>query len=261
MAFRFGLVTLFPDYFEAPLKCSLLGKALEERKIEMAYVSPREFARDKFGHVDDAPFGGGAGMVMEAAPLVGAIQKAKALVQAKEAPVVLLSARGKRLTQPFVQNLAEGQGAILVCGRYEGVDDRLLNFVDHEACVTDVVLFGGEAAALVVIEAVSRLIPGVVGDPLSVSEESFSDGLLEYPQFTRPRVFEVYGVPSVLISGNHGKIRLFRRYHTLLTTFLNRPELLAQANLGPMERRLLEKIQNRRYPYQRGWIKRERGEP
>jgi tRNA (guanine37-N1)-methyltransferase len=100
-----------------------------------------------------------------------------------------------------------------------------------------------------------------VGDPLSVSEESFSDGLLEYPQFTRPRVFEGYGVPSVLFSGNHGKIRLFRRYHTLLTTFLNRPELLAQANLGPMERRLLEKIKNRRYPYQRGWIKRERGEP
>ena len=261
MAFRFGLVTLFPEYFEGPLKSSLLGRAIDLRTIEVSYVSPREFARDSFGHVDDTPFGGGAGMVMEVEPLVGAIQKAKAIIQTKDAPVVLLSARGKRLTQPFVQSLANGQGAILVCGRYEGVDDRFLNYVDHEACVTDVVLLGGEAAALVVIEAVSRLIPGVVGDPQSLSEESFCDGLLEYPQFTKPRMFEGYGVPRVLLSGNHGKIRLFRRYHAILTTFLNRPELLVQANLGTTERRLLEKIQNRRYPYQRGWIKKERGEP
>lgn len=257
--FRFGVITLFPEYFESPTKASLLGKALNEKRLEITFVNPRGFAEDKFGHVDDTPFGGGAGMILQPKPLLKAIQVAKATIGVPHPPVILLSARGKCITQTLVRSLVPTQGLVLICGRYEGVDDRLLNFIDHEISVGDVVTFGGEAAALVLIEAIARLVPGVVGHPLSLTEESFENGLLEYPQFTRPRTFQGYKVPSVLLSGHHEKIRAFRSYHALLTTFLNRPDLLTRKTLNVKERYFLEKIRNRRYPYIKSWIKKERG--
>jgi tRNA (guanine37-N1)-methyltransferase len=236
---RVDVFTIFPDYLAAPLGVSLVGRAREAGVLDVRVHDPREYATDAHHSVDDAPFGGGAGMVMMPEPLFAAVE---AVQPAR--PLLLLSASGPRFDQARANELARGDGFSLLCGRYEGVDQRVADHCcDGELSVGDYVLAGGEAAALVVIEAVTRLVPGVMGNDASSAEESFSsspgsDVLLEYPQYTRPARFRDWDVPDVLRSGDHARVDRWRRAQSLRRTRARRPDLLA----GPLtaeEERLL----------------------
>ena len=220
---KIDVVTLFPEFFEAPLGISLIGKAIEAGKLSVETHDLRRWGIGKHSSVDDEPYGGGAGMVMRPEPLFEAVD---ALRQAGS-HAVLLSARGQRLTQEMVVDLASFEHLVLVCGRYEGVDERVAEFaVDREVSIGDYVLAGGEAAALVVIEAVGRLAPGVLGNVQSLDQESFTAGLLEYPHYTRPAEYRGHRVPDVLLSGNHAAIAEWRARESEETTKKRRPDLL-----------------------------------
>jgi tRNA (guanine37-N1)-methyltransferase len=224
--FTFDVLTIFPDMVSHAVRYSLLGKAIESGIIEVRVHNIRDFASDKHKSVDDEPYGGGPGMVMMVAPIVSCLRHVRKVAgEGKKA--YLLSASGKPFSQRMAREIAQNEkGLILVCGHYEGVDERVAqHYVDGEICVGDYVLGGGEVAALVVIEAVSRLLPGVVGNYASTHRESFEDDLLDYPQYTRPRVFEGHAVPDVLISGNHAEIERFRRQMAIEKTKRNRPDL------------------------------------
>jgi tRNA (guanine37-N1)-methyltransferase len=221
---RIDVVTLFPDLFDAPLRTSLLGKAIEVGRIQVAVRDLREHGLGKHRSVDDEPYGGGAGMVMRPEPLFAAVEA----VRQEGSHVVLLSPRGTRFDQAMASRLAEGEHLILVCGRYEGVDQRVADHLaDEEVSIGDYVLAGGEVAALVVIEAVVRLVPGVVGNPESLRAESHAAGLLEYPQYTRPAEFRGWKVPDVLVSGNHGAVKRWRSQRAEELTRERRPDLLS----------------------------------
>src|SRR6476619_8002631 len=199
---RIDVFTIFPEYLEGPLGLSLIGRARERGLVDLRLHDPRDHTDDRHRTVDDAPFGGGPGMVMRPEPLFDAVEAAQ-----PPRPLLLLSASGRRFDQAMARELAAGAGFSLLCGRYEGVDQRVADHLcDGEVSVGDFVLAGGEAAALVVIETVARLVPGGLGNQASTDEESFSDGLLEYPQFTRPATFRGWGVPEILLSGDHGRI-------------------------------------------------------
>jgi tRNA (guanine37-N1)-methyltransferase len=221
---RIDVVTLFPDLFDAPLRTSLLGKAIEVGRIQVAVRDLREHGLGKHRSVDDEPYGGGAGMVMRPEPLFAAVEA----VRQEGSHVVLLSPRGTRFDQAMASRLAEGEHLILVCGRYEGVDQRVADHLaDEEVSIGDYVLAGGEVAALVVIEAVVRLVPGVVGNPESLRAESHAAGLLEYPQYTRPAEFRGWKVPDVLVSGDHGAVERWRSQRAEELTRERRPDLLS----------------------------------
>lgn len=211
-AWQAWVLTLYPEMFPGPLGHSLAGRALEAGHWRLETVDIRAFARDKHRTVDDQPFGGGPGMVMRADVVAGAIDYARGRVaEVQSLPVLCLSPRGQRLNQGRVEALAEGRGAILLCGRFEGIDERVLEARRvEEISIGDFVLSGGEPAALCLIDAVVRLLPGVVGEPAVLAEESFSRGLLEYPHYTRPRVWEGRPVPEVLLSGHHERIAAWR---------------------------------------------------
>ena len=231
---RIDILTLFPDMFSA-LKESILGRAQRAGKIEINVVDIREFTEDKHLKCDDYPFGGGAGMVMMAQPIVDAVRDLRS--QGYAGPCIYLSPRGTPLTQKKVVELSAKEGMILLCGHYEGVDQRAIDLVvDEEISLGDFVLTGGEVAAMALIDAVARYVPGVLGSGESTEEESFSDGLLEYPQYTRPRVFEGREVPEVLLGGDHAKIRDWRRRQALLATLRARPDLFASAPMTDRER-------------------------
>jgi tRNA (guanine37-N1)-methyltransferase len=234
---RFDVVTIFPELFESPLRVSLLGRAIEAGVVEVGIHDLRDWGVGPHRKVDDQPFGGGAGMVMAPGPLVAAV----ASVRIPEARVILLSAAGRRFDQSLAAELAATGQVVLVCGRYEGIDDRVPGLVGGElVSLGDFVLAGGEAAALVVIEAVARLVPGVLGNAGSLAEESFAEGgLLEYPQYTRPAEVAGHAVPEVLLSGDHGRVARWRREQSLRRTFDLRPELLAGADLTETERGLV----------------------
>lgn len=233
---RFDVVTIFPDAFDSPLRVSLLGRAVDAGLVEVAVHDLRRWAPGPHRKVDDEPFGGGPGMVMAPGPLVDAVEE----VMRPGGRVVLLSAAGRRLTQAVARELAVLPQVVLVCGRYEGIDDRVREVLGAgEVSVADVVLAGGEAAALVVIEAVARLVPGVLGNYESLAEESFASGLLEYPQFTRPAEFRGLRVPEVLTSGDHRRVARWRRLQALRRTFERRPDLLGAAPLTDEERRMV----------------------
>jgi len=238
---RFEILTLFPEFFRSPLSTSLLGKGIDRGLVEVAVTDIRDFATGVHREADDAPYGGGEGMVMKAEPVVAAIEAAAE--RAPRAWRVILSPRGRALSQDVARELAAREAVIIVCGRYEGVDERVRSFVDDELSIGDYVLAGGEAAALVVIDAVSRLLPGFIGNPESLAEESFQEGLLEYPQFTRPETFRGARVPEVLLSGDHAAIRRWRRKERLRTTRIRRPELLERVTLSAEDRRLLAEIE------------------
>ena len=222
---KFQILSLFPEFFEGPLQASILGRAADKELVDYELVDIRDFATDKHRTTDDQPYGGGAGMVMKPEPLVAALEQAKQVQP--DAPRILMSPQGEPLRQPLVEELAECSGLILVCGRYEGVDERVRrDWIDREISVGDYVLSGGEPAALVVVDAVTRLIPGVLGNQASVDEESFADSMLEYPHYTRPREFRGRQVPEVLLSGNHQKIAQWRRQQALERTRERRPDLL-----------------------------------
>ncbi len=237
---RFDVITIFPEYFESPLRVGALKKARERGLIEINLINLRDFALDKHRMVDDRPFGGGEGMVFKPEPLYRAIS----FLRQQGAPyVVYLSPQGRLLNQEIVRELYEKGHLVLICGRYEGIDERIReHFIDDEISIGDYVVFGGEVAALVVIEAVARLVPGVVGKRDSVEKESFSQGLLKYPQYTRPRDFMGYKVPEILLSGDHAAIAKWRRKKSLEVTLKRRPDLLKKARLSEEDLEFLRQL-------------------
>jgi len=238
---RVDVFTIFPEYLEGPLEASLLGRARREGLLDVRVHDPRAFATDRHRSVDDTPFGGGVGMVMRPEPLFAAVEAA-----APPRPLFLLSAAGRHFDQALARELASGAGFSLLCGRYEGVDQRVADHLcDDELAVGDAVLAGGEVAALLVIEAVTRLVPGVMGNVESAAEESFAadrGGLLEYPQYTRPGEFRGWEVPEVLRSGDHARIARWRKAQALRRTIERRPELLGGRSLTADERALLDEF-------------------
>ena len=233
---RIDVFTIFPEYLEGPLTTSLVGKARESGLLDVRVHDPRGWTTDAHRSVDDPPFGGGAGMVMMPEPLFAAVEAVK-----PPRPLFLLAPGGRRFDQALARDLAAGSGFSLLCGRYEGIDQRVADHLcDGELSVGDYVLAGGEAAALVVIEAVTRLVPGVLGNEASPEHESFSTGLLEEPQYTRPAEFRTWAVPEVLRSGDHGRIERWRRAQALRRTLERRPDLLGGRNLSPEEQALMD---------------------
>lgn len=236
---HYSVVTLFPELVAAGVAHGVLGRGFRSGRLTLSRHDPRGWARDRHGTVDDRPYGGGPGMLMQSAPLRSAVAQAR-VAAPPGAPVVFLGPGGAPFDQALAQVWAEGPGLVLVCGRYEGVDERVLAEVDHEVSIGDYVLSGGEFAALVVIDAVSRLVPGVLGDTASAAADSFGDGLLEGPQYTRPPSDERgVEVPPVLLSGDHGAIERWRRGQALLRTWQRRPDLLLHRRLDAGELALL----------------------
>ncbi|HXY95274.1 MAG TPA: tRNA (guanosine(37)-N1)-methyltransferase TrmD [Acidimicrobiia bacterium] len=232
---RIDVFSIFPDYFAGPLGVSLLGRAREAGLLDVRLHDPRDFAADRHRTVDDTPFGGGAGMIMAPGPLFAAFDASDA-----PRPLLLLSAAGRRFDQAVATELAARGGFSLLCGRYEGVDQRVADYLcDGELSVGDYVLAGGEAAALVVIDAVARLVHGVMGNAESERDESFATGLLEYPQYTRPAEFRGHAVPDVLRTGDHARVARWRRAQALRRTLSRRPDLLGGRPLTPGEEALL----------------------
>jgi tRNA (guanine37-N1)-methyltransferase len=227
MAFDCTVLTMFPDAFPGPLGVSLIGTAWREAGLwSLETVDIRDFSKDKRGFLDDTPAGGGPGQVMRADVIASALDS----VERRERPLLYMSARGRPLTQARVSEWAKGPGLIVLAGRFEGVDQRVLDARGfEEVSVGDAVLAGGEAAAMVVIEACVRLVPGVLGQAASLTEESFEDGLLEHPQYTRPRTFEGLDIPEVLLGGHHAQVRAWRQAMREETTRKMRPDLWAKA--------------------------------
>ena len=246
---RIDILTIFPEILAGPLEASLLGKAINEGLLDVDVTDIRDFARDRHRSVDDAPYGGGAGMVMQCEPLFGAVESLRGKNSLER--VILLSPRGRRLDQAIVRELAQSPDIVLICGRYEGVDERVRTALcTDEISIGDYVLSGGELPALVIVEALSRMLPGVVGKRESVETDSFYDagtpgggcGILGPPQYTRPAEFRGLHTPDVLISGNHAAIRRWRRKEALRITRSNRPDLLA-ACTSVEDQRLLAEIE------------------
>ncbi len=240
---RFDIVTLFPGYFASPLGESLVGRAVEKGILDIRLVDLRDFSDDPHRKVDDEPYGGGPGMVLTAPPVFAAVE---ALRSEAGAPphVVLLSPQGRRFDAGCARELAARPRVTLVCGRYEGIDERTraAGLFDEEISLGDFILSGGEAAALAILEAASRYVPGVVQDAASVAADSFEDGLLDYPHYSRPRSFRGLDVPEVLFSGHHEQIRRWRREQQLRATLERRPDLLRNSALEDEERALLERL-------------------
>jgi tRNA (guanine37-N1)-methyltransferase len=226
------ILTLLPEFFDSPLRQSVIGRAIKAGIINVDLRNIRDYSTDKHRSVDAAPYGGGAGMLMRVEPVVAAIEAAReeAAEAGKSATVILLTPQGEQLTHKKAVELSGLDHLVLVCGRYEGFDERIRGFVDMELSIGDYVLAGGEAAALTIIDAVGRLVPGVLGASDSLKHESFSDGLLEYPQYTRPDDFRGMKVPEVLISGNHALIGKWREQESRARTLQRRPGLPGKAS-------------------------------
>ena len=251
---KVAVITLFPDLLQAFLSAGVIGRAVENQLISVSLLNPRDYTSDKHRTVDDRPFGGGPGMVMKAEPLMAAIAAAKE--QMPQAQVIYLSPQGTVLNQAIVRRWAEiaglqstdaveqSDGLILIAGRYEGIDERVIEaLVDAEISIGDIVLSGGEIAAMVVIDALGRLIPGVLGHPMSADEDSFGeDGLLDHPHYTRPESLGSEAVPAVLTSGDHKAIAAWRRQMAVKRTWERRPDLLAHANLTVAEKDWIKQL-------------------
>jgi len=236
----FDILTLFPDMAGSPFAESIVGKAVDKGLIEIKAHNLRDWATGRHQTTDDSPYGGGDGMVFKPEPAVAAIRALRE--QRPDARVLLMSPQGKRFNQQEAASLAREPGLIFLCGRYEGFDERIRAHVDDEYSIGDFVLTGGELAAMVMIDAIARLVPGVLGSSGSAASDSFTDGLLEYPQYTRPVEFEGERVPDVLLSGNHAQIASWRRREQLRRTLLRRPDLLETLELDAAERKLLAQL-------------------
>ena len=237
-----GVISLFPEMFKAITEYGVIGRAVKQSLLQVRCWNPRDFTHDKHKTVDDRPYGGGPGMLMMVQPLKDAIDSAKE-VAGEGAKVIYLSPQGRKLDQQGVEELAQNQKLILLCGRYEGIDERLIEtVVDEEWSVGDYVLTGGELPAMTLIDAVARFIPGVLGKQASAEEDSFADGLLDCPHYTRPEVLDGLAVPPVLMSGHHEEIRKWRLKQSLLRTWLRRPELLEGLALTDEQRKLLKQV-------------------
>jgi tRNA (guanine37-N1)-methyltransferase len=236
---RFDVISLFPEFVTAVAHYGVTGRAVEQRRVQLQCWNPRDFTRDRHQTVDDRPYGGGPGMVMQPEPLSRCIEAVRNA--APDSRIMLLSPQGRLLTQQSVRMLAERPGMILVAGRYEGIDERLIGaLVDEEWSIGDYVLSGGELAAMVLIDAITRLLPGVLGDAESAEQDSFMQGLLDCPHYTRPEIWQERPVPPVLLSGNHAVIARWRRQQALGRTWERRPELINEQELSAVDRQLLE---------------------
>jgi tRNA (guanine37-N1)-methyltransferase len=240
---RFDILTLFPGMFDSVFNCSIVERAIERSIIDIYFHDIRSFTYDKHHIVDDYPYGGGAGMVMKPEPVFDAVEAIMKEHKDTSSSIILLSPRGRLYNQGVAQQMAHLDHIILICGHYEGVDERVSeHLVDEELSIGDYVLSGGEIAAMVVIDTVTRLLPGVVGSEASIEEESHVEGLLEYPHYTRPAVFRDWPVPSVLTSGNHSLIARWRRQQSLLRTINKRPDLMEKYHLSEEDQILLDEI-------------------
>ncbi len=237
----FDVLTLFPAMFDSPLQDSILGRAIKQGLLDVNAHNLRDWAEGKHLTTDDSPYGGGSGMVMKPEPVARALEALKQ--RSPEAKVLLMTPQGRTFNQDHARKLAQESGLIFVCGRYEGFDERIRQaLVDEEYSIGDFVLTGGELPAMVMIDAISRHLPGVLGSSGSALADSFADGLLEYPQYTRPAVFNGMAVPDVLLSGDHGRIARWRREQQLLRTLRRRPELLNEVELSDDDRSTLDKL-------------------
>lgn len=241
---RFDILSLFPEMFASPFDSSIIKRACEKGLLEIHLHNIRDFAVDKHRVTDDAPYGGGGGMVMKVEPIDRALTY---LRETGENPlVVLLTPQGERFTQRVAEELAAYPRIVLICGRYEGVDERVRQYlVDREISLGDFVMTGGELSAMVVVDVVSRLIPGVLGNVESALSDSFTTGLLEHPHYTRPAVYKGWRVPEILLSGNHREIQEWRRRESLRRTLQRRPDLLEHADLSDDDKRMLEEIREK----------------
>ncbi len=237
---QIDLLTLFPEFFVSPLRQSMLRRAQVLGRVSFRVLNLRDFTTDRHQVTDDRPFGGGPGMVMKIEPLVAAIRRVRQEDPATR--VILLSPGGRRFDQERARELAQAPHLLLVCGHYEGVDERIRHFIDAELSIGDYVLTGGEIPALIIVDAVTRLLPGVLGGEGATEEESFQTGILEYPHYTRPRDFEGLTVPEMLLSGDHARIARWRREQALEYTAAKRPDLLDKAPLSQEDREFLAKI-------------------
>jgi len=241
---RFDILSLFPEMFESLIDFGIIGRAVKRGQIEINLLNLRDFAEGPHLVTDDRPFGGGDGMVMKPEPIVRALESIS--TGKGETSVILLTPQGQPFTQSIARGLATLQQIVLVCGRYEGVDERVRSsYVDTELSIGDYILTGGELPAMIVVDAVSRLIPGVLGGARSNREESFEDHFLEYPHYTRPRVFQGQEVPSVLLSGNHRRIQVWRRTQSIRRTLERRPDLLEKACLSETDKCILEELKQK----------------
>jgi len=249
---RFDILTLFPAMFGSVFSESIVGRAQEAGQVEIAVHNIRDWALDKHHITDDTPYGGGGGMVLKPEPILGALEAildADLIARQKatgnvEVPVVLMSAAGAPFTHALARQFERHGRIALICGRYEGVDERVCELaVTHEVSIGDYVLSGGEIPAMVIVEAVTRLVPGVLGDMRAMVEDSHANALLEHPHYTRPATFRGLGVPEALLSGDHARIAQWRRQQALRRTWERRPDLLARANLSPADRAFLQSLQ------------------
>ncbi|MBR3098764.1 MAG: tRNA (guanosine(37)-N1)-methyltransferase TrmD [Clostridia bacterium] len=240
---KINILTIFPEMFESVFSSSILGRAREQGLLEITLTDIRPFSESKHHNTDDYPFGGGAGMVMMYQPIRDAM--ASVTGDGFRGKRIYLGPRGRKLTTALARELAKEEELVLLCGHYEGVDQRALDTcVDEEISIGDYILTGGELAAMVLTDCVARFIPGVLGSKESPEEESFSDGLLEYPQYTRPREIDGLAVPEVLLSGDHAKIRAWRRRESLLATLRFRPDLLESASLDAKDQKTLKELED-----------------
>ncbi len=238
---KFDVLSIFPEMFLSPLNFSLLKKAQEKSLIDVCLHDIRHWTSDKHKMTDDAPYGGGCGMVMKVEPVEKAVAEIKG--GDLDSQIILMTPQGETFNQKIAEDLASAKHIIIICGRYEGVDERIrTHLVDREISIGDFILTGGELSALVLIDAVSRLIPGVLGNAQSSCSESFSNGLLEYPQYTRPADYKGWCVPEVLVSGNHAQIELWRKRESLRRTYKRRPDLLNKIELSAEDKKRLEQI-------------------
>ena len=245
---RFDILTLFPSLFSGVFEESIVKRALESGLVTIAIHNIRDYATDKHHDTDDEPYGGGGGMVMKAEPIFRAVEAVlsnKGLPTRKGEPtqIILLSPAGRLFNQTIARELATRERLVLICGRYEGVDERVReHLVTDEISVGDYVLSGGEIPAMVIVEAVTRLLPGALGDPLAAVQDSHASGLLEHPHYTRPAVFRGWAVPEVLLSGNHAEVARWRRQQSLLRTHQRRPDLLTKADLSAEDQEFLQRL-------------------
>jgi tRNA (guanine37-N1)-methyltransferase len=238
---RFDVITLFPDLVKDSFNYGITGRALASQKILLNVLNPRDFSTENNGKVDDRPYGGGPGMVMQPEPMIKAIRQAKS--QSKNPYTIFMSPQGNIFNQAKVEELSDREHLVIVCGRYEGIDQRIIDSeVDEECCIGGYILSGGELPALIVMDSITRTVEGVVGDADSVKKDTFSDGLLKHPQYTRPESGSYGDVPEILLSGDHELIRRWQLKQSLLKTRKNRPDLLEIRSLDDEEQELLEEI-------------------
>ena len=237
---KIHVLTLFPEFFESPFNASIIKRALDKGLIQIELINIRDFSRDKHKKVDDYPYGGGSGMVMKPEPIFEAVDYVEKTIEGERRRIILMSPQGKAFNQSLARELATEKNLVFICGHYEGIDERVKTLITDEISIGDYILTGGEIPALAIIDAVTRLVPGVLGSSQSLEEESFSDGLLEYPQYTRPEVYRGLKVPDVLLSGNHKEIELFRRREALIRTREKRPDLFKKLKLTDFDKELLQ---------------------